>query len=57
MNRRVKFVHGSARWLGAIALLLAFTGCAHVGAIPKSPCACVFHPLAAASVMTDRARA
>lgn len=57
MNRRVKFVRGSARWLGAIALLLAFGGCAHVGAIPKSPCACVFHPLAAAPAVTDRARA
>jgi PBP1b-binding outer membrane lipoprotein LpoB len=26
-----------------VALLLG--GCAHEGAIPKSPCACVFHPL------------
>lgn len=57
MNRRVKFVRGNVRWLGAVALLLAFGGCAHVGAIPKSPCACVFHPLAAAPAVADRVRA
>jgi hypothetical protein len=32
-----------------IVLLIAvfvLAGCAHSGAIPKSPCACEFHPLA-----------
>jgi hypothetical protein len=37
-------------------MVLAFAGCAHVGAIPKSPCACVFHPLAVATIVADRGR-
>lgn len=57
MNRRLKFVRGCAWWVGAAVMLFAFAGCAHVGAIPKSPCACVFHPLTTASAATARARA
>lgn len=55
MNRRLKFVRGFACRVGAAAMLLAFAGCAHVGAIPKSPCACVFHPLTTAATASARA--
>jgi hypothetical protein len=31
--------------IAALLLVIALGGCAHAGAIQKSPCACDFHPI------------